>query len=403
MALSELRFGHELNDLVRDGEGIIATITHRETGRETSVGARFVVAADGASSPMRAALGIEMVGPGILANMVGIYFRADLADIGRRRPALLYLIERPDARGTMAAVDLRERWAFMRSYRPDRGERLDDFTDARCVELVRAAVGIENLSVEILAVLPWQIAAATAERFRDGCVMLAGDAAHRFGAGIQGMNVGIADAHNLVWKLAGVIDGWAGAGLLDTYDVERRAVALSLSEQGMLNMASGGQGQREEHFSTRGLVLGTSYASTAVIPDGTDLPPTANPRTEYTPTARPGSRAPHVWLERDGQRISTIDLFDTRCVLLTGEAGVAWMDAAERVQRRSGIPLDRFMIGASGDLNDPGNVWLQLYGVGADGAVLVRPDGHVAWRATHGEVDPDATLSTALDHVLSRA
>ncbi|HEY8655489.1 MAG TPA: monooxygenase, partial [Candidatus Limnocylindria bacterium] len=98
-----------------------------------------------------------------------------------------------------------------------------------------------------------------------------------------------------------------------------------------------------------------------------------------------------------------IDLFDTRCVLLTGEAGVAWMDAAERVQRRSGIPLDRFMIGASGDLNDPGNVWLQLYGVGADGAVLVRPDGHVAWRATHGEVDPDATLSTALDHVLSRA
>lgn len=399
---AELRFGHELADLARDGEGATATITEQNTGRKTSVRARFVVAADGASSPMRERLGIGMVGPGVLAHMVGIYFRADLADVGRRRPALLYLIERPEARGTMAAVDLRERWMFMKSFRADRDERLEDFTAARCIELVRKAVGIDDLPVEILSVLPWQIAAATAERFRDGCVMLAGDAAHLFGVGIQAMNVGIADAHNLAWKLAAVIDGWAGMRLIDTYDTERRTVALSLSEQGVLNMASGGMGVRTEHFSTRGMVLGASYSSTAVIPDGTELPASANPQTEYIPTARPGSRAPHAWLERGGRRLSTIDLFDGRCVLLTGQDGAPWMPAAARVRSRSGIPLEGYVVGSHGDLIDHAGSWRDLYGVGSDGAVLVRPDGYVAWRAQHAPVDTDSALRAALDRILSR-
>jgi hypothetical protein len=164
----------------------------------------------------------------------------------------------------------------------------------------------------------------------------------------------------------------------------------------------GGFGQRPEQFSNRGRVLGVSYDSPAVIPDGTDLPAVANPHIDYAPTARPGSRAPHIWLRRRGERISTLDLYDTDFVLLTGPRGQAWRAASRRAVEQLGMPLHCYSIGAEDDLVDESDAWPRLYGVGVDGAVLVRPDGHVAWRTTSSEGNPSGGLVAALGRILSR-
>jgi hypothetical protein len=245
------------------------------------------------------------------------------------------------------------------------------------------------------------MAAQTAERFRAGRVFLAGDAAHLIPpAGGYGMNTGIQDAHNLAWKLAGVLAGWAGPSLLDTYEAERQPVARFVTEQALLNLRQPG---RPEQYATLGLALGVSYDSAAAVPDGTPAPEIGNPVTDYVPAARPGSRAPHAWLRRDGARISTIDLFDTDFTLLAATSGQRWRDAAAMAARDLGVPLAAYTIGVGGDLGDEQGTWTQTYGIGPDGAVLVRPDGHVAWRSVAALTEPQAELVRALHAILGLA
>jgi putative polyketide hydroxylase len=398
--LADLRFGQEVVELVQHDDVVAATVVDSTSGRGTAVCAEWVIAADGAQSPIRSMLGIRMIGPGALGHRMGIYFRADLRDVGRDRPALLYMLSPPEGPGVMAAVNLADLWLYMAPFRPDQGERLEDFTTERCIRLVRSAVGAEELQVEVLSALPWTLSAAIAERFREGRVFLAGDAAHLIPpTGGQAMNVGIQDVHNLAWKLAGRVAGWAGPGLIDTYEAERRPFALAVMEDASRNVQ--GFGQRQEQFSNRGRVLGVAYDSPAVIPDGSDPPAATNPVIDYIPTARPGSRAPHLWLRRSGEVISTIDLYDTSFVLLTGAAGQAWTAAAERVAPQLGIPLISYVVGQEGDLVDQPNAWPSLYGVGPDGAVLVRPDGHVAWRAATAVSDARRELAAVLRRVVS--
>jgi hypothetical protein len=331
---------------------------------------------------------------------MGIYFRADLAEIGRSRPALLYFVGTQESGGVIAAVNLSDLWLYMAPFRPAKGETVEDFTDARCVELVRTATGVDDLRVEVLSVLPWAMAASTADRFQSGRVFLAGDAAHLIPpAGGQAMNVGIQDVHNLAWKLAAVLQGRAGTGLVGTYEAERRPVAAAITADTVRNVAAGAGGQRSEQFSNRGRVLGVSYDSAAVIPDGTGLPEVENPVIDYVPTARPGSRAPHLWLRKGGQQISTLDLYDTRFVLLTVPACRRWQKAATEVSEQLGIPIDTRVIGPEEPLVDETGEWATLYGIGPEGAVLVRPDGHVAWRtqASASEENLESAMRSILD------
>jgi putative polyketide hydroxylase len=396
----DLRFGHELLQLEQDADGAFARVVERGTGEETWVRAAWVVAADGAQSQIRSLLNIGMRGPGALFHRMGIYFRADLREVGRDRPALIYLLSPPEGPGVMAAVNLADLWLYMAPFNPGQGEQVEDFTTERCVQLVRSAIGAQALDVEVLSALPWEGSSAVAERFRDGRVFLAGDAAHLIPpTGGQAMNVGIQDVHNLAWKLAGHLAGWAGLGLLDTYALERRPFAQAVMDDASRNV--GGHGQRPEQFSNRGRVLGVSYESPAVVPDGTELPQVANPVIDYLPTARPGSRAPHLWLWRNGTRISTLDLYDTSFVLLTGRSGQTWKPAAARAAGQVGAPLCCYSIGPDSDLIDPQNEWPSLYGIEPDGAVLVRPDGHVAWRTQSVSADPGSDLVLVLRRILS--
>jgi 2-polyprenyl-6-methoxyphenol hydroxylase-like FAD-dependent oxidoreductase len=395
------RFHCALEDFTQDAEGVTAMLRDRQSGETTTVRARYLIAADGASSGIRATLGVPVTGPGVLRSQISILCRADLTALVAHRPAILYRVNNPEVTGVFMAVNLTDRWDFVTAV--GRGERTELPTPERCREIIRMAAGVRDLDVEILQVLPWNLAAQVAEQFRTGRVFLMGDAAHVIPpTGGYGMNTGVADAHNLAWKLTAVLGGWAGPALLDSYDTERLPAGCFAMREALLNAPRAQTpNPRPEQFSHLGMALGISYTSDAVIPDGTAAPAVANPVTDYLPTARPGHRAPHVWLARDGERVSTIDLYDTAFTLLAGAAGRGWCAAADQVARSLGVPLRAYRIG-EGDLTDPDGRWAPTYGVAGDGAVLVRPDGYVAWRAQEGRGDLAGTLDGVLRGVLGR-
>ncbi|OSC70959.1 polyketide hydroxylase, partial [Streptomyces sp. 4F] len=227
----DLRFGTELLSFEPDADGVTAIVKSRETGEHTTVRADYLIAADGPRSPVREQLGIGQSGPGDLFHNISVTFRSRrLADVvGERRFIVCYLTGE-DADGALLPVDNRENWVFHAPWHPDRGETAEDFTDERCAAHIRRAIGDPDLDVEITGKAPWHAAQRVARSYRSGRVLLAGDSAHEMSpTGAFGSNTGIQDAHNLAWKLAAVLEGWAGEGLLDTYDAERRPVAEATS------------------------------------------------------------------------------------------------------------------------------------------------------------------------------
>jgi len=223
-----------------------------------------------------------------------------------------------------------------------------------------------------------------------------------------GLNTGVQDVHNLAWKIAAVLRGNADAALLDSYHDERQPLGTIITRNSLANALSMGRTARQsnvlprrEFLNEQGLIFGACYQSMAVVPDGTAPAAVDDPVTEYVPSARPGSRAPHVWLRHGAEQISTIDLFGPRFVLLAGRKGDAWRRAAQEIEI-SWPPLVAHTVGEGSDLGDPDGNWQAAYGVDADGAVLVRPDGHVAWRSRSAASDPVEALRAALDRVLGR-
>jgi putative polyketide hydroxylase len=412
--LGQVRFSSELTTFIQDGFGISATLLDREQGEQTQVWAQYLIGADGAHSRVREVLGIPMVGPGEMDHTMNILFQTDLSCRVAGRSINLAFIQHPDAPGILLPIDGVHRWVFQAFYSHAAGQRAEDFMPERCMTLVRTAVGVPDLPVKVLRAAPWSSAARVAARFRQGRVFLAGDAAHQMPpAGGFGMNTGMQDVQNLAWKLAAVLGGWAGPALLETYEREREPVDRWTTEQTLRNLASirrVGTGAtekdtsmhegRQELFHEQGLIFGAAYESATVLPDGTAPPEVTNPVTDYAPTAHPGCRAPHIWLERAGQRLSTLDLFGTSFVLLAGRTGTAWCQAAAKVAHARRLPVHAFTVGAQGGLVDPGGSWATTYGVEQDGAVLVRPDGHVAWRARSCVTNPVETLQGVLASML---
>lgn len=408
LAPGTLAFASELIHFEQDATGVTATI--RDAGGQTQVRAQYLIAADGARSPVRRALGVTMHGVPELYRSVNLLLNADLTPWVKDRPAAIYLIQQPDLRATIMTINGVNRWGFLINLPLEAS--FDPYTPERCAAVVRNAVGVPDLDVKILGIDPWVAAAEVAERYRVGRVFLAGDAAHHMPpTGGFGLNTGVQDAHNLAWKLAAVLNGWAGPGLLDTYEAERRPYGQFVTEQCLETALSMGRGPqsanaapklaRPEFHNELGMIFGACYSSTAVIPDGTALPAVANPVADYVPCARPGSRAPHVWLTRDSRRVSTHDLLDMRFTLFAGQRGEPWRDAARAVAACIDVPLGALTVGTDADVGDPEEEWLSAYGIEADGAVLVRPDGHVAWRSRSGATQPQRELESAFRAMLA--
>jgi putative polyketide hydroxylase len=415
----QIRFENELTELCQDSQGVTATIIDLRSERRTQVRTKYVIGADGAHSRVRGLLGIGMAGSTIPGFVVQILFRADLTPWVKDRSINICFVRNPGARGLLAKLPQPNMWKFEASHPPPETPSPSDCTPDRCREVVRKAIGVEELEVEIIRAAPWSYAARCAERYVEGRVFLAGDAAHEMPvAGGFGMNIGIQEAHNLAWKMSAVIKGFANPELLETYAAERESEGKWVLDQTLRNLLSvmppaqpgaGGSAPgkdgsvkpswRAESFNELGLIFGATYKSSAVIPDGSPEPCCSNPVTEYRPTARPGNRAPHVWFLKDGQRVSTTDLLGPSMLLLTGEKGEPWCAAVKEIAVSPRI-LRAYKVGRAGDLVDEDSSWLEAFAVEPDGAVLIRPDGYVSWRSRTLVAEPRQELSSVLNRIL---
>jgi tetracenomycin A2 monooxygenase-dioxygenase len=388
---AQVRFGCRLVSFDQDPDGVTALLEDVESGERRTVRAAYLVGADGARSRTRELLGVTRTGRGTVFHALSIYFRS--AGLERLLRGRKFILCYATAGGMVGLSRLHgcDPWLAAPVYRPDLGESPADFDDERCLAVLRTAAGRDDLDVEIMAKVPWEGAQLVADRFRVGRVFLAGDAAHVHPpAGGFGANTGIHDAHNLAWKLAGRLRGWAGEGLLDSYSAERQPLGTAMAAQAMVrNRIRHGYASEQDRAAMVDdivITLGYRYRSDVIV--GADDAAVLGPGLELT--GEPGTRAPHVWLDRDGERISTVDLFWDSYVLLTDERGGAWCAAAARIADGLGLPLRAYRVGRTGDLVDPAGDWARRYGVAAAGAVLVRPDAFVAWRGADsgGDVEP---------------
>lgn len=384
----DLRLQTELLSFEQDETGVTALIVDRRKGVQQRIRADYLVAADGANSLALRTLAI-LTKNFMLSEIhtLAIDFRADLSEMVRGHEFILCTIETPEAPGLLMAINNHDRWLFqMPMYSKD--EELTVPSAERCRELVRKAIGIPGLAVEILGILPWEPQERLAERYQVGRVFLAGDAAHIIlPTGGVGANLGIQDGQNLAWKLAAVYQGYADSALLSTYETERHLVARFAAEQEEIT-------DREKTTDNELQARFGFYSSSAILSaeEGSQM--------DYTVLrGQPGSRVPHLWVEHQGQRVSTLDITGRHFVLLTGPGGAGWYQAARECAAHFGIELPVYSIGPEGDLSASEGIWRQATDLPDHGMLLVRPDGFVAARVSGSE--PDEDRSQQLVNMLS--
>jgi len=448
---AKVLFGHELMRFEQDDAGVTSVVKNLETGEEFEVRSQYLCGADRGRT-INPKLGIELQGPSNLVDMVSTHMTADLSKYITDDSPLIRWFANPEGgsgwgSGVMVAMGPKkfdrhsEEWVFHFAFQPND----PDFNEGDIVPRIRHLLRIPDLDIKVHKVSHWIVEAVLADKYRGGRCLILGDAAHRHPptTGL-GLNSGIQDAHNLAWKLAAVLKGQAGDGLLDSYEQERRPVAarntrwalmtfmnhvvtdagfglipgappelnafqittlMSDTDEGEWFRARADEvvGTQRMEFQAHDMELGFRYDGNAVVPDGTEPPPRGRMGDIYTPTTRPGHRLPHAWLEKGGTRLSTHDLCGRgRFVLITGAKGDAWKAAAKAAAERYGVPVDVVCVGAPGQPEDRSNTWSKLRQVEEEGAILVRPDVHVGWRCARSPSDTAVALSDALGKILSK-
>jgi len=409
--LVQVHFSTEFVGFEEVEDGVICEIRSVETGRSEYWHAKYLLACDGAGSRTRRSAGIEMEGPATLAVIQNEYWRGDLSRFPLAREAAGYMVysNQPGMppRASILNTNGKDRWLSLIQIGWEKDERPRPWTDAEMIEIIRKQAGVPDLDVTLLNRSIWRMSRQVANSFRNRRVFLIGDAAHRFPpTGGFGLNSGVQDAHNLAWKLVYVLRGQASEKLLDTYDVERRPVAQSNADFSYGNMIrfrriddavrSGNEDRirfwvndLDNHLHSIGQALGFSYEEGAVISDGT--PRGGHLTRVYAPSDRPGGRFPHVWLDM-ARKHSTLDWFDKEFTVVTGPLGDDWLEAGREVANKTGTPLNLQKL--------PNAHPADGIHMGLRGAVLVRPDGHVAWRMPYIPENPARELAGALQTVL---
>ena len=384
-----IRYSCRFDGFTEYPDRIVAAATDLASGEPVAIEALYLVACDGSASAVRKAAGIELEGAPVMSYSVNIFFRCPgfLAAHDKGEAERYLFVGTRGTWGNITVVDGNEEWRLT-VIGTDARVDMSAF-DARA-EVMRA-MGRSDVPFELIAVRPWRRSEAIAKDYRKGRVLLAGDAAHVMSpTGGFGMNTGVIDSVNLGWKLEAVLRGWGGAHLLDSYGPEQKPIARRNSEFSTRNFnawvaaqgdcslifddgPAGAQARRAvgtrlkdtltSEWQCLGVQLGYRYEDSPIcIEDGTPAPP--DDVSRYVPTARPGSRSPHAFLP-DGR--STLDLFGRRFVLL--RFGAADPGALAEAARERGVPL------AVVDIAAPDIAALYQREL-----VLVRPDGHVAWR-----------------------
>lgn len=444
---ADVRFSTELRTIVQDSDGVTANVLYRPEGYTYSIRARYVIGADGGRSVVANQLGFEFDGLGKLGHALNAYVEADLTHLVANRPGTLYWTNFPGREyffgsGAFALVRKWNEWMVQFSYDPEN----DDF-DAReevVIQRVRAAIGDPKVEVKVKNLGKWELMSLVAKQYRKGRVFIAGDAAHRHvPANGLGSNTSIQDAYNLAWKLSAVVRGDANETLLESYEAERlpvgqQIVARATKSMGLVAAVASSLGIRtgqtvdegwaaiDRFFASthegsarraelhtaldnlryghhcHGVEMNQQYVSGAVLDDGTPFP-AHNQDSElyYQLTSHPGSYLPHAWLVQGGIRISSLDLIQADTwALITGVGGDPWLDAARQLEVEVGFKIASVAVGLGRDVSDPYGDWERLREITDRGALLVRPDKYIAWRAFDLSPDPRADLRRSLNAIL---
>lgn len=445
---ADLRFNTELVDIRQDEEAVEAEVIDRATGERYVIRARYAIGADGGRSLVAQTLGFPFEGESGLGSAVNVWLEADLEKYRADRPGALFFTIQPGrdfwlGAGTFITVKPWNEWVLIVVYDPAK-EQLD-LSEQALIARARKVIGDPDVSIKIKNVSEWQLNHVIATQYRKGRVFLAGDAAHRHPpANGLGSNTSVQDAYNLAWKLSHVVRGLAGEGLLDSYHDERQPVGRQVVDRALESVGifsqipsifgvEAGQSdeegqaaldrffsnsdegrdrrarldqvlaQNEYHFNAHGVELGQRYRSTAAVPGAEPMPEyTRDPELYYQPTTWPGAYLPHVWVVRSGMRVSTLDLAgDGAFTLLTGIGGDDWARAARIVAEELGVDLRVRAIGRGREVDDAYSAWTAVREVGDHGALLIRPDRYVGWRAGELPADPTQALRGAMRQILS--
>ncbi|MFZ3562340.1 FAD-dependent oxidoreductase [Streptomyces sp. BH055] len=444
------RFSTEYLSHTQDADGVTVRVLDRLTGHEYSIRAQYLIGADGARSKVAEDIGLPFEGAMDIAGSMNITFKADITRHVEHRPSVLYWVVQPGSNvggigaGLVRMVRPWNEWLIVWGY--DIAEEPPVVDEAAAVRIVRNLLGIPDLDVEITGTSLWGNNEMYATRLHEGRVFCAGDAVHRHPpSNGLGSNTSVQDSYNLAWKLAAVLKGHADPSLLDTYTAERAPVAERIVKRanksgrefvgifealGLLGatteaeMAAAIEERKDNtpagaakraalvramelknyEFNAHGVELGQHYTSAAILPDGSERPaPARDADLYYEMSTVPGAHLPHAWVGDSTHRHALMDLapYD-RWTLLTGIAGEAWEQAAEKVAGELGVPLATVVIGPGREVTDLYYDWAGLREIDESGVLLVRPDKHIAWRSTSLPDDPAQELRRAMASVLGR-
>jgi len=444
---ADIRFSTEAVEITQDDDHVRVALRERVTGAEYLVRAQYVIGADGGRSTTAQQLEFPLRGEMGLGAAMNIWLEADLTRYTAHRPGTLYWMAQPGnaywvGSGTWICVKPWTEWVLLCMYDPDDGE--PDTSEAAAIKRARATIGDDTIDVRIKSVSKWQINHVIADTFHKGRVFLAGDAAHRHPpANGLGTNTSVQDAFNLAWKLSHVLTGRAGPDLLATYTAERQPVGQRVVDRAMQSVGDmlpisealgfhpgqsvddgwksldelwsdtpDGARRRAEldsairlqnyQFNAHGVEFGQRYSGSAVIDDGTPWP-TAKRDADlyYQPTTHPGARIPHAWLEHQGRQVSTLDLTGHGSLtIIVGEGGSPWREAAEKLSAELNVDLAVYSVGVGCEYGDVLREWTAVREIDYDGALLVRPDHHIAWRSMGAADHPLIELRTAIETIL---
>lgn len=449
---TQARMSTEYISHVQDADGVTTTCRDRLTGKDVTIRSKYLIGADGGNSLVAEHENLPIEGQMGVGGSMNILFKADLSKYVAHRPSVLYWVMQPGANvggigmGLVRMIRPWNEWLIVWGY--DINAPAPEVTPEYATEVARQLVGDPNLEIDLISANTWTVNNAYATNMQKGRVFIMGDAAHRHPpSNGLGSNTSIQDAFNLCWKLALVLKGQAGAGLLDSYTPERAPIAKqivtranqSIGEFGPIFDALGLTGsvdpvkmqqnmdarvqatpeaaaQREAlrkaiafkvyEFDCHGIEMNQRYHSGAVVTDGQPEPAfQRDPDLHYQPTTWPGARLPHVWLfTPDGTKVSSLDLCGHGAfTVLTSIGGEAWAEVAKKVGAALGLTINVHVIGPRQGVQDHMGDWARASEVQDDGCILVRPDHHVAWRRAGMSADPAADLTRALNAVLNRA
>ncbi|MEN3124148.1 FAD-dependent monooxygenase, partial [Janibacter sp. LM] len=448
---STVRFNTELLTITDAGDHVVAHVRDRVTGGEYSIRARYAIGADGGNSIVAQQAGLPFEGEMGVSSSINVDFEADLSHLVSHRQGDMYWFIQPgvghdgNGIGVLRMIRPWTRWVGVWGFEPSDGPA--DLSDANGVRIAHKLIGDSSVPVRVESMSTWAVNKMVATDNTAGRIFCVGDAVHRHSPmnGL-GSNTSVQDSFNLCWKLALVLREQASSALLETYRDERVPVGRQIVDRAsrsndlmpplfmalqvppncdeqtletaikrLAEPTPEGLQRRQEFdaalagtllcFNAHGIELNQHYDSAAVVTDGSDVEiPERDEELHYFPSTRPGRHLPHAWLTRDQRRVALLDLCGRgQFTLLTGVAGDVWHEAARTVADELGVALTIHAIGRGCEHQDSYGDFAAVRDIEDDGALLVRPDHMIGWRAADSSGDAAARLRAALGAILGRA